>query len=203
MQISAMALLLATGCSSMKAAKRPDGLPLRYHNERYNLTFYLPASWQGYSVSIQQDKPMSPIDAYHCQHCIVVRDIGLPCGNILPNGSVFRSGGNSCAEIYAITHCVIRHALGCAVHPFIAFCTIWKTTDPTNPFPISEFDVSSLKGARMTGTGSGFAPGRSVRSAAASADVEKTLDFPQSMIESFYGTRRFSSVVNRQSYSFK
>jgi len=39
-------------------------LPLRYHNARYNLTFYLPASWQGYSVSIQQveDERYSPAD---------------------------------------------------------------------------------------------------------------------------------------------
>lgn len=48
--ISVIAMLLATGCSSLKTAKRPDDLPIRYRNEQYNLTFYLPASWRDYTV---------------------------------------------------------------------------------------------------------------------------------------------------------
>lgn len=30
------------------------GLPVRHHLDQYNLTFCLPASWRGYSVSVQQ-----------------------------------------------------------------------------------------------------------------------------------------------------
>lgn len=61
-QISVIAVLLATGCSSRKTAKYPDGLPVCYHNWQNGLTFYLPASWRGYSVSIMQleDQKYSP-----------------------------------------------------------------------------------------------------------------------------------------------
>jgi hypothetical protein len=52
--ISVIAALLATGCASMDVASQPSDLPLRYHNARYDLTFFLPTSWRGYSVSIQQ-----------------------------------------------------------------------------------------------------------------------------------------------------
>ena len=44
--------LLASGC--VNAPRQPSGLPLRYHNARYDLTFFLAASWRGYSVLIQQ-----------------------------------------------------------------------------------------------------------------------------------------------------
>ena len=55
--------LLATGCDSLKAPSQPSGLSLRYHNARYGLTFFLPASWQGYSVLIRQwDAPLSSAD---------------------------------------------------------------------------------------------------------------------------------------------
>ena len=47
-------VLLATGCGSLKAPNHPSGLPLRYHNAQYDFTFFLPASWQGYSVLIQE-----------------------------------------------------------------------------------------------------------------------------------------------------
>jgi len=62
--ISVIVMLLAAGCSSMETAKKPDDLPLRYHNAKYGLTFYLPANWRGYSVSIQQveDQHYSPAE---------------------------------------------------------------------------------------------------------------------------------------------
>ena len=64
LQISVISVLLAAGCSSMNTAKRPDALPVRYHNAKYDLTFYLPTSWRGYSVSIQQveDEKYSPAE---------------------------------------------------------------------------------------------------------------------------------------------
>ncbi|HEX3627036.1 MAG TPA: hypothetical protein VH280_16625 [Verrucomicrobiae bacterium] len=36
------------GCST--AQIRPIGLPVRYHNAKFDLTFYLPVDWRGYSV---------------------------------------------------------------------------------------------------------------------------------------------------------
>jgi hypothetical protein len=44
------AALLAAGCDSSKTASQPSGLPVRYDNAQYGLTFFLPAEWQGYSV---------------------------------------------------------------------------------------------------------------------------------------------------------
>jgi hypothetical protein len=44
--------LLATGC--VNAPNPQPALPLRYHNQEYGLTFFLPASWQGYSVLARQ-----------------------------------------------------------------------------------------------------------------------------------------------------
>ena len=46
--------LLAAGCGSLNAPSHPSGLPLRYHDAQYDFTFFLPASWQGYSVLTQQ-----------------------------------------------------------------------------------------------------------------------------------------------------
>jgi hypothetical protein len=46
-----LALILAVGligCSTVQ--NHPAGLPIRYHNSKFDLTFYLPASWRGYSV---------------------------------------------------------------------------------------------------------------------------------------------------------
>src|ERR1051325_9463459 len=48
------------GCSTAiknansNAANRLSDLPRRYHNAKYGFTFFLPASWKGYSVLIQQ-----------------------------------------------------------------------------------------------------------------------------------------------------
>ncbi len=46
-----LALILSIslmGCSSFQ--HHPAGLPIRYHNAQYQLTFYLPDAWRGYSV---------------------------------------------------------------------------------------------------------------------------------------------------------
>src|SRR5439155_5520944 len=51
---STITALLATGCGSLNAPNYPSDLPLRYHKAQCGLTFFLPASWQGYSVLIQQ-----------------------------------------------------------------------------------------------------------------------------------------------------
>jgi hypothetical protein len=53
--IVCLALVLSGGlfgCST--AAKHPSGLPLRYDNKQYGFTFFLPATWKGYSVLIQE-----------------------------------------------------------------------------------------------------------------------------------------------------
>src|SRR6266700_2210811 len=44
----------ATGCGTTKITSQPSGLPPRYHNAQYGLTFFLPVSWRGYSVSVEQ-----------------------------------------------------------------------------------------------------------------------------------------------------
>jgi hypothetical protein len=64
LRISVIAALLATGCGGMDVTSQPSSLPLRYHNARYGLTFFLPASWRGYSVSIEQleDETYSPAE---------------------------------------------------------------------------------------------------------------------------------------------
>ncbi len=57
------AAMLAASCHSLKTASQPSGLPLRYHNAQYGLTFFLPASWKGYSVLIQEwDAPLYSAD---------------------------------------------------------------------------------------------------------------------------------------------
>jgi len=53
-RISVVAGLLTSGCASADVASEPSALPVRYRNPLYDLTFYLPASWRGYSISIQQ-----------------------------------------------------------------------------------------------------------------------------------------------------
>ena len=47
-------LVCATGCGTTKMTSQPSGLPPRYHNAQYGLTFFLPVSWRGYSVSVEQ-----------------------------------------------------------------------------------------------------------------------------------------------------
>ena len=62
LQMLAIAVLLTTGCGSLNAPSQPSGLSLRYYNAKFDLTFFLPASWRGYSVSVQQldDEIYSP-----------------------------------------------------------------------------------------------------------------------------------------------
>ena len=64
LKMSVIAALLATGCGSMDVGGQPSGLPLRFHCAQYGLTFFLPASWRGYSVSTQQleDATYSPAE---------------------------------------------------------------------------------------------------------------------------------------------
>jgi hypothetical protein len=38
----------------LNAPQHPSGLPVIYHNAEYGFTFFLPSSWRGYSVMIQQ-----------------------------------------------------------------------------------------------------------------------------------------------------
>jgi hypothetical protein len=54
LQISVIVALLITGCSNLNTRNQPSGLPLRYHNAQYGFTFFLPASWRGYSTLTQQ-----------------------------------------------------------------------------------------------------------------------------------------------------
>ena len=51
---SIITALLVVGCSSLNPPKHPSGLPVIYHNAEYDFTFFLPASWRGYSVLMQQ-----------------------------------------------------------------------------------------------------------------------------------------------------
>src|SRR5581483_7232957 len=64
LQMLAAVGLLTTGCGGLNAPNQPSGLPLRYHNAKSDLTFFLPASWRGYSVSVQQldDERYSPTE---------------------------------------------------------------------------------------------------------------------------------------------
>jgi hypothetical protein len=40
------------GCST--AAKQPAGLPVRYHDAKYDFLFFLPADWNGHSVLMKE-----------------------------------------------------------------------------------------------------------------------------------------------------
>jgi hypothetical protein len=40
------------GCSTVQ--HHPAGLPVRYRNAKYDLMFYMPASWRGYSVLMER-----------------------------------------------------------------------------------------------------------------------------------------------------
>jgi hypothetical protein len=53
LQISVVGALLVTGCGSPNVARQSASLPVRYHNAQYGLTFFLPASWRGYTVSTE------------------------------------------------------------------------------------------------------------------------------------------------------
>ena len=54
LQTSIFTGLLATGCHCLDAPEHPPRLALRYHEARYDFTFDLPVSWQGYSVTTQE-----------------------------------------------------------------------------------------------------------------------------------------------------
>lgn len=54
---STIIVLLATGCGNLNAPSHPADLPLRYYNAQYNFTFFLPVSWERYSVLTQQWVP--------------------------------------------------------------------------------------------------------------------------------------------------
>jgi hypothetical protein len=45
---------LAAGCGGLKSPDDPTALPVRYHDAQYDLTFFLPADWRGYSVRTEQ-----------------------------------------------------------------------------------------------------------------------------------------------------
>jgi len=59
--VSTMAALLACGCGGLN--DHPPGAQLRYRNPQYDFTFFLPASWQGYSVLIQEWEGVSYLPA--------------------------------------------------------------------------------------------------------------------------------------------
>src|SRR5690242_122149 len=54
LQIAVFSGLLVTGCNTMDVAGHPPDLPLRYEDARYGLTFFLPATWRGYSAPVEQ-----------------------------------------------------------------------------------------------------------------------------------------------------
>jgi hypothetical protein len=51
---STIAALLTCGCGHVNVPPGSSGAHVVYHNEQFDLTFSLPASWQGYSVLVQQ-----------------------------------------------------------------------------------------------------------------------------------------------------
>jgi hypothetical protein len=53
-RISTLALLLVAGCATAPAPIEPAALPVCYHDALYHFTFFLPASWRGYSVVHQE-----------------------------------------------------------------------------------------------------------------------------------------------------
>lgn len=52
--VPAISALLVSGCGGVKVSDHTSDAPLIYHNPQYDFTFSLPASWRGYSVSMQQ-----------------------------------------------------------------------------------------------------------------------------------------------------
>jgi hypothetical protein len=54
LRIVIVAAGLLPGLDSINVARQPFGFTVFYRDGRYGLTFFLPASWRGYSVSIQQ-----------------------------------------------------------------------------------------------------------------------------------------------------
>jgi hypothetical protein len=52
--ILCLALVLSGGLFGCATNHQLTGLPIRYHNAQCDFTFYLPASWQDYSILTQQ-----------------------------------------------------------------------------------------------------------------------------------------------------
>ncbi len=53
--ILCLALVLSGGLFGCSTANHQlSGLPVRYHNAQYDLTFYLPTDWKNYSVLLQE-----------------------------------------------------------------------------------------------------------------------------------------------------
>ena len=60
---SSINALLVVGCGSLNTPKHPSDLPLRYHNAQYDFSFFLPASWRGYSVFTERwEAPLHSAD---------------------------------------------------------------------------------------------------------------------------------------------
>ena len=51
---STIAALLTCGCGRVNVPAHSSGARVAYHNEQFDFTFSLSASWQGYSVLVQQ-----------------------------------------------------------------------------------------------------------------------------------------------------
>jgi hypothetical protein len=45
---------LLNGCANLNGSAQPSELPVRYRDRRYHFSFFLPASWKGHSVLVQQ-----------------------------------------------------------------------------------------------------------------------------------------------------
>lgn len=59
LSVAATVALLAAGCATEPTASHA-GLPIAYHNPQYDLTFLLPATWQGYSVQVEKWDVLPP-----------------------------------------------------------------------------------------------------------------------------------------------
>lgn len=53
-QMPVMAVLLVATCCSTNVSRSSSSLVVQYHDARYGLTFFLPANWRGYSVSVRE-----------------------------------------------------------------------------------------------------------------------------------------------------
>ena len=60
LSISTLVALLATSCATAPTSTRPPNLPITYHDTQRDLKFLLPATWQGYSVRVEQWEALPP-----------------------------------------------------------------------------------------------------------------------------------------------
>jgi len=51
---SSITAIIAAGCVTLNVLDHSSIVPVFYHNAQYDFTFFLPASWKGYSMLIQQ-----------------------------------------------------------------------------------------------------------------------------------------------------